>query len=50
MKTRIIGFGNPILGDDAVGLHVARGALKRIRSVGANVDVIESLGLRSNYS
>ncbi len=39
-RTVIIGIGNPILGDDAAGLHVARILKRMIR--GGNVTVKES--------
>ncbi|RLG63321.1 hypothetical protein DRO02_06100 [archaeon] len=39
-RTIIIGIGNPILGDDAAGLHVARILKKMIR--GENVTIKES--------
>lgn len=31
MKTLIVGLGNPILGDDGVGWHVAKALLKRLK-------------------
>jgi hydrogenase maturation protease len=39
-RTAIVGFGNPIYGDDAVGLVVARRVHERVRHQG-NVDVLE---------
>ncbi len=40
MKTLVVGLGNPILSDDAVGLHVAA-ALRPILAAWADVDVAE---------
>jgi hydrogenase maturation protease len=40
LKTLILGLGNPILSDDAVGLIVARRLFERIG--GADVDLIEA--------
>ena len=37
MKTLVLGIGNPILGDDGVGVHVAQELAKKIR--GKDVDV-----------
>lgn len=40
MKTRVIGIGNPLASDDAIGVHVAREVLKvRLPN---NVEVIEA--------
>ena len=30
MKTLVLGIGNDILGDDGVGIHIAREAARRI--------------------
>lgn len=37
MKTLVLGIGNPILGDDGVGVHVAQDLAKKIRD--KNVDI-----------
>ena len=37
MKTLILGIGNPILGDDGIGVHVARELARRIND--KNIDV-----------
>ncbi len=46
MKTRIIGLGNPIVADEAAGLHVARALRpllqKRADEIEGDVDVMES--------
>lgn len=40
MHTVIIGLGNPILGDDAVGLHVVRALAERLQD--SEADIIEA--------
>lgn len=40
MKTLVLGLGNPILGDDGVGVHVAQAVAARLD--GSNVDVIDT--------
>ncbi len=40
MKTRVIGIGNPLASDDAIGVHVAREVLKV--KLPNNVEVIEA--------
>ncbi len=47
MRTLVLGLGNPILGDDAVGLRVARGVKARLPE-GSQLDVDEDTwgGLR----
>jgi hydrogenase maturation protease len=45
MRVRIIGLGNSILRDDAVGLHVARAVRQRLEDgslAGVEVDVVEA--------
>lgn len=42
MRTRLIGIGNPILRDDAVGLYVARKIRLLAQRNGLDVDVVES--------
>jgi len=39
-RVRVLGLGNPILGDDAVGLHVARAVAKEIERQGLG-DLVE---------
>lgn len=39
MKTLIVGLGNPILGDDAVGWHVARQVEKQLKNQAHDIDV-----------
>lgn len=52
MKTLILGVGNPILGDDGIGFHVAQELAKRIN--GENIDVRDAntsgLGLLENIA
>ena len=38
MRTLVIGLGNPVRADDAVGLHVARAVRQRLTEVGAYAD------------
>ncbi|MCX8126717.1 MAG: hydrogenase maturation protease [Dehalococcoidia bacterium] len=40
MKTLVLGLGNPILGDDSVGLRIVREVEKRVRD--ENVTVLET--------
>jgi len=42
MRTRIICFGNPILTDDGVGVHIARGLRDKLSAQNTDIDVIES--------
>jgi hydrogenase maturation protease len=42
MRTRIICFGNPIMTDDAVGIHIARGLREKLSARASDVDVVES--------
>lgn len=42
MKTRIIGLGNPILSDEAVGLHVARAMGPILEKRAPEIDIFES--------
>jgi hydrogenase maturation protease len=39
MKMLVLGIGNPILGDDGVGFHVAQELSKKINREGENTDV-----------
>ena len=43
MKTLIVGLGNPILGDDRVGLEVAN-RLKKMIGETENIDILEFSG------
>lgn len=45
-KTIVVGLGNPLLGDDSVGLRVAEQAAPRARELGAEVDTLAAGGLR----
>jgi hydrogenase maturation protease len=38
MKTIILGVGNPILGDDGVGIHIARELKKHIQNPNVTID------------
>lgn len=38
MKTIVLGIGNPLLGDDGVGVHVARQLRTRISQPGVTID------------
>ena len=38
MKTIILGVGNPILGDDGVGIHIARELKKQIQNPNITID------------
>jgi len=38
VKTLVLGIGNDILGDDGVGIHIAREAARRISAVDATVE------------
>ena len=38
MKTIILGVGNPILGDDGVGIHIARELKKHIQNPNITID------------
>jgi hydrogenase maturation protease len=42
MRTRIICFGNPIMTDDGVGVHVARGLREKLAAAATDIDVVES--------
>ena len=42
MRTRVICFGNPVLRDDGVGIHVAKVLRERVDEGVADFDVIES--------
>jgi hydrogenase maturation protease len=52
VKTLILGIGNPILGDDGIGFHVAQELAKRIND--ENIDVMDvntsGLGLLENVA
>ena len=45
MKTLVLGIGNDILGDDGVGIHIAREAARRISAVDATVEETGAGGL-----
>ena len=45
MKTLVLGIGNDILGDDGVGIHIARETARRISSVGVTVEETGAGGL-----
>ncbi|MEK7705736.1 MAG: hydrogenase maturation protease [Myxococcota bacterium] len=40
-RTRVIGLGNSVLSDDAVGLHVARRVRDALSAWGADIDVVD---------
>lgn len=45
--TVVVGLGNPILGDDAVGLHVARAVARELgRSGGVDIKELHAGGIR----
>ena len=45
MKTLVLGIGNDIMGDDGVGIHIAREAAGRIISVNVTVEETGAGGL-----
>jgi hydrogenase maturation protease len=45
VKTLVLGIGNDILGDDGVGIHIAREAAKQISSVDVTVEETGAAGL-----
>lgn len=45
MKTLVLGIGNDILGDDGVGIHVAREVAQRITSADVTVEETGAAGL-----
>jgi hydrogenase maturation protease len=45
VKTLVLGIGNDILGDDGVGIHIAREAARRISTPDVTVDETGAAGL-----
>jgi hydrogenase maturation protease len=45
MKTLVLGIGNDILGDDGVGIHVARAVARKISAKEARVEETGAAGL-----
>ena len=45
MKTLVLGIGNDILGDDGVGIHIAREVAQRITSADVTVEETGAAGL-----
>ena len=45
MKTLVLGIGNDILGDDGVGIHIAREAARRINAADVTVEETGAAGL-----
>ena len=45
MKTLVLGIGNDILGDDGVGIHIAREAARRISTPNVTVEETGAAGL-----
>jgi hydrogenase maturation protease len=45
MKTLVLGIGNDILGDDGVGIHVARAVARKISTKEARVEETGAAGL-----
>ena len=45
MKTLVLGIGNDILGDDGVGIHIAREVAQRITSADITVEETGAAGL-----
>jgi hydrogenase maturation protease len=48
VKTLVLGIGNDILGDDGVGIHIARSVARRVKRqkiVGVNVEETGAAGL-----
>jgi len=45
VKTLVLGIGNDILGDDGVGIHIAREAARRINAADVTVEETGAAGL-----
>jgi len=45
VKTLVLGIGNDILGDDGVGIHIAREAARRINAADVTVEETGAGGL-----
>ena len=45
MKTLVLGIGNDILGDDGVGIHIAREVARRISTTDVTVEETGAAGL-----
>ena len=45
MKTLVLGIGNDILGDDGVGIHVARAVARKVSAQDARVEETGAAGL-----
>ena len=45
MKTLVLGIGNDILGDDGVGIHIARAIARRVSAKDAKVEETAAAGL-----
>ena len=45
MKTLVLGIGNDILGDDGVGIHIARAVARRVSTTDVKVEETGAAGL-----